>query len=741
MAACLPDNEAERLAALREHGILDTPPQEEFDDLVRLTAHLCDVPIAAVSLIDEHRQWFKAITGLDIAETPRDAAFCSHTILQPGLMVVPDTQADSRFSDNPLVTGEPHIRFYAGVPLMTEEGHALGSLCVVDRIPRAFTPEQQDVLRLLARQVSSHLKTARRQAERERLILEKERLVAERERAEEGFQAEREFTQALLESLQEGIVACDADGTLTLFNQATREMHGLPEMPLPPEEWAGHFDLYGADGLTPMRTQDVPLFRALQGELVRDVEMVIAPKFGPARTLLASGQLIRDRAGRKLGAVVAMHDVTERRAAEQELARLASIVESSEESITSHTLDGTIISWNRGAERLYGYAASEIIGHHASVLVPPGEASPVPDVIQRLKRGEAVEPMEVRRRRKNGDWADVSLSFSPLRSAAGQMVGLSCVASDISARRAAERALAESEERLRLLADAAFEGIAVTQNGVLRDANAAFANLFGYDSIEDAVGISANALAAPESRALVSEKIAACDEAPYEAVLQRQDGKTFIAEVRGRGITWDGLPARVTALRDITARKEAEETVRNHAVVLDFQKRELEKANAELEARATTDGLTGLKNHRAFQERLAEEVRRAARYGTPLSLILLDVDCFKQYNDSHGHPAGDTVLKTVARVVQASARDTDLAARYGGEEFVLVLPQTSLDGAAAFAERLRATLADYPWPRRAVTASFGVATLRLGEETGSSLLARADEALYQSKTLGRNRVT
>ncbi len=151
MAAASPTSEAARVAALNRYAILDSEPEQSFDDLVTLAAHICHAPMAMLSLVDDHRQWFKSKLGVQVRETPRETSICAHAIQQGNLFIVPDTLQDERFNQNPLVTGEPHVRFYAGAPLINEDGFALGTLCVVDREPRELEPDQKEAISALAR--------------------------------------------------------------------------------------------------------------------------------------------------------------------------------------------------------------------------------------------------------------------------------------------------------------------------------------------------------------------------------------------------------------------------------------------------------------------------------------------------------------------------------------------------------------------------------------------------------------
>lgn len=212
--------ETERLAALRRYQVLDTAQEPAFDRIVRLAALLLDVPIALISLIDADRQWFKARYGLDAPETPRAIAFCDHAIRGRDILVVPDAELDPRFCDNPLVTGEMHVRFYAGAPLATHDGFALGTICAIDRAPRQLNPRDAAVLTALAEQVIHELEVRA-------ALGELYREVAEGRRATRTLQGEGARLEALLNATGNAVVTTDTDGQVASLNRAAEAMFRL----------------------------------------------------------------------------------------------------------------------------------------------------------------------------------------------------------------------------------------------------------------------------------------------------------------------------------------------------------------------------------------------------------------------------------------------------------------------------------------------------------------------------------
>jgi diguanylate cyclase (GGDEF)-like protein len=350
----IPENEDQRMRILADYNILDSLPEQAYDDFAKLASAICGTPIALITLLDDQRQWFKANVGLGVSETPRSQAFCAHAIMDPGeVMTVEDATLDQRFAANPLVTGDPGIRFYAGAPLVAPTGEALGTLCVIDREPRNLNETQREALQILSREIIVQLELRRSIATLEQAVLDQERYV---------------------ELLQE-----------------------------------------------------------------------------------------------------------------------------------------------------------------------------------------------------------------------------------------------------------------------------------------------------------------------YQ--------------------------------------------------------RDIEKVRVHLESQSVTDVLTGVKNRRSFDLTVEEEFMRAQSRLTTLSLLMIDVDNFKSFNDEFGHPAGDEVLRSLAHLLQSEMRNSDSLFRYGGEEFAIVLPETTLKGAFVLAERFRRAVQRAPWPRRAITISVGVAATDSHTLSPRDLLQSADQALYSAKQMGRNRVT
>lgn len=206
-----PENEKERLMALERYQVLDTMPEELLDDLTMLASHICQAPIALISLVDADRQWFKSKTGITASQTNRDIAFCSHAILGTEVFEVPDATKDVRFVDNPLVTTNPQIRFYAGAPLLTPEGEAIGTLCVIDQVPRALSQEQRAALAALSRQVITHFELSRN------LVRVKKH---------------EEYFHSVIEAAPSGMLMIDQHGTIILANALITQQFGYSQKQL-----------------------------------------------------------------------------------------------------------------------------------------------------------------------------------------------------------------------------------------------------------------------------------------------------------------------------------------------------------------------------------------------------------------------------------------------------------------------------------------------------------------------------
>lgn len=311
----------------------------------------------------------------------------------------------------------------------------------------------------------------------------------------------------------------------------------------------------------------------------------------------------------------------------------------------------------------------------------------------------------------------------------------------------AERALRQSEARFRLLAENGSDVVSLHDaTGRILYVSPSAERVLGY-APDEVARMAPFALVVPEDAARLrrhfDDLVRGAPAASLACRMRHKAGRVLWLEMMWRTIVdAEGRVVQVQASsRDVTERKEYERQLEEARRTLQAQHERLLEANASLAALASQDGLTGLKNRRAFEERMTEELLRMRRTAQPVALLLLDIDEFKAFNDSFGHPRGDEVLRQVARQLSRTVRDSDLAVRYGGEEFAVILPGSDLASAGEVAERIRSAIEGGQWSERPITISIGVAVAASVAATLPDLLEHADRALYRSKQDGRNRVT
>jgi diguanylate cyclase (GGDEF)-like protein/PAS domain S-box-containing protein len=869
--------------------VLDTLPEQAYDDIVEAASALMDVPISAISLVDEDRQWFKAKIGTDACETSRDTAVCAHTILQASPLVVPDATLDPRFCDNSLVTGPFGLRFYAGAPIVVD-GEAVGSLCCIDQVPRTVTERQIRALSALARQVAALLVS---RLERERLEQTERRfeaffgnapaalflkdqegrmqyvnhqlesifgrssqellgltdwdwlphdsaagfemddrrvretgetlVIEERIPLEDGghriwqtlkfpvemqgetwlggfafditqlrdseakIQEQSEQLKLALEEAETATmsariaadrfsqlfgglpVACftyDAEGTIHEWNEAAEKLWGVGA------EEALLSSIYETVvGVHNRTLKERIVQRVFAGETVYGEERRETMRDGRDVWLLSSTFPLRTPSGAIVGAVSANVDVTERKRMEEAIreseSRLRTVLDSLHEGVVVQDAEGKVHLWNRSAERILGISGEQLNlkskddpRRHATREDGsdfPVEERPFAVAIRENRREEAC--LSYQRPESGQRW--LRLIATPLPRPNGERPSAAVVSfMDVTEERIAEQTLRESETRFRTVLESLQEGVMLydVNDGVVLW-NASATRLLGIESDDlrgqrpsdwkmvRPDGTDYPAERSPLLRALVTGKA----QSPTRVGIRQSEGEyqwmnTSIAPL----LTSNGKrpSAVVISFLDETERVRQEqriaaqiEQIQRYSSELESQKHQLQRANSQLESLATTDGLTGVKNHRFFQEFLRRKVSQSQAIGMPLSVILVDVDHFKTYNDDYGHQEGDNVLRAVAQTLHGAVRGQDMVARYGGEEFVIVMPGTADQEAAIVADRIRAKLAAQDHCCRKVTASFGVASFGPGLTEAEALVRAADEALYQSKEAGRNRVT
>ena len=689
-------DEADRLAALRRYAILDTEAEALFDDLALLAARTCNAPMAVINFIDTDRQWFKAQIGLSLREVPLDAAFCAHTIRQSGLYVIPDTALDARFAANPMVAGEPHVRFYAGARLDNADGLPLGTLCVFDAKPRrkGLSAVELKGITAIARAVTRELE----------------------------LRLQQNFFQLALESMDQGLILIEPDGRLPVINPRAAEL-----LDLPPNLVASR----------PMFS-DIAQFQAERGEFANaddHIQNVVAQgglrstrheyeRTRPNGTVLE----VRTVPFRGGGAVRTFTDITKRKTAEAAVlereARYRALADALPQNVWVADLDGLTVYTNKPMQDYHGPIGPSISDRFD--LYHPDDRPAI--LAARDAAMSSIRPVEVegRARRRDGAYRWHRITLSQIRQE-DTLIGWLGMALDIHDMRLAEIAVQEQKALLTATLEHMDQGLLmVDADGIVQVCNQRVIDLLELSPdllrskprfIEVAMHQEQNGEIADVGDTQQEWLVQRYNIFRAPPCYERERPNGTVVEIRTVHLPDGGA---VRTYTDITARKKAERAITHIA---------------------RHDALTGLPNRAVLQEKLDASIKQLSPE-RKLALLLFDLDNFKDVNDTLGHGAGDVALKVVASRLLACLPQHATAVRLGGDEFAILIPE--VENAATLerlAEDVMAALREpLIYEQRDISrrTSIGIALCPDHGRSAGEITKHADIALYAAKRSGRD---
>jgi len=531
------------------------------------------------------------------------------------------------------------------------------------------------------------------------------------------------FLASIVESSEDAIVSSTAGGIIVSWNRGAERLYGYRA-----EEIVGKpvSTLAPADQRASLKWISDKLQR---GESVGQFEGIARTKAGTRVNISISACPIKNADGQITARAAIMHDITAQVQAQEARALLASIVDSADDAILGAALDGAILSWNKGAERMYGYAAEEALGKPLSMLVSAGRIGETSQLLDRVGRGETISQLETVTVSRDGGNIEVSLTMSPVRNAAGTVVGSSLIARDITRRRRDREALRQSEEKYRWLVANLPDVVWVAdETGQPVFASSNCEALSGYTQEQVCQPGFWMSRIDPEDQPRVAAAYRAIFETgkPLDAEYRflRQDGRWVWLHSRAVKVhERDGKRYRDGLLSDITERKLMER---------------------KLAHQASHDAMTGLPNRAVFEDRFGQALARARRQNGMAALLYLDLDRFKRINDTLGHMAGDTLIRLAAERLSACLRQSETLSRSGGDRFMLILGDVGdPQDAAKVAERIQEALAA-PFSVKGnevfLGASIGIALYPQDGADPAALQRAADSALYTAKRQGKRRI-